>query len=78
MNENKNIILYKTFEFPLVIIQVYKDMVEKKEYVLSKQLMRSETSIGANVEEAMATKSKRDFIHKMSVASKEARETRIG
>lgn len=60
----------------MVIIQVYKDMVEKKEYVLSKQLMRSGTSIGANVEEAMATKSKRDFIHKMSVASKEARETR--
>lgn len=59
-----------------MIIQVYKDMVEKKEYVLSKQLMRSGTSIGANVEEAMATKSKRDFIHKMSVASKEARETR--
>lgn len=60
----------------MLIIQVYKDMVEKKEYVLSKQLVRSGTSIGANVEEAMAAISKRDFIHKMSVDSKEARETR--
>ena len=48
---------------------------EKKEYVLGKQLLRSGTSIGANVEEATAAQSKKDFISKMSIALKEARET---
>lgn len=51
-------------------------MTEHKEYVISKQLLRSGTSIGANVEEASAAISKKDFILKMSIASKEARETR--
>lgn len=76
VNDNRNIIQHRTFEFALMVIQVYKEMVEKKEYVLSKQLVRSGTSIGANVEEAMAAISKKDFIHKMSISSKEARETR--
>lgn len=48
---------------------------EKKEYVLSKQILRSGTSIGANVEEAIAAQSKKDFIAKMNIALKEARET---
>jgi len=48
---------------------------EKKEYVLSKQLLRSGTSIGANIEEAQAAQSKKDFISKMSIVSKEARES---
>lgn len=76
VNDSRNIIQHRTFEFALMVIQVYKEMVEKKEFVLSKQLVRSGTSIGANVEEAMAAISKKDFIHKMSVSSKEARETR--
>jgi four helix bundle protein len=55
---------------------LYQQLVSNKEYVLSKQLLRSGTSIGANIEEATAAISKRDFIAKMSIASKEARETR--
>ncbi len=51
-------------------------MVKEKEYVLSNQLLRSGTSIGANVSEASAAQTKRDFIAKMSIASKEARETK--
>ena len=71
-----NIILEKTFDFALNIIELYKKMTEQKEYVLSKQILRSGTSIGANVEEATAAISKKDFTAKMSIASKEARETR--
>ena len=51
-------------------------MLSHKEYVLSKQLLKSATSIGANVEEALAGQSKKDFISKMAIASKEARETK--
>ncbi len=51
-------------------------MIKEKEYVLSKQVLKSGTSIGANVEEALAGQSKKDFIAKMSIASKEARETK--
>jgi len=57
-------------------IEIYKEMKLQNEYVLSKQLLRSGTSIGANVEEALAGISKKDFIAKMSISSKEARETR--
>src|SRR5215204_2441417 len=74
--KTENKILELSFEFSLQIIQLYKVLVEKKEFVLSKQLLRSGTSIGANVEEAMAAQSRKDFISKMSIASKEARETR--
>ena len=66
----------RTFNFALLIIDVYKFLKMKNEYVLSKQLLRSGTSIGANVEEAEAGQSKKDFIAKMSIASKEARESR--
>lgn len=76
MNERRNIIQDKTFHFALMIIKIYKNMIEKKEFVLSKQLLRSGTSIGANVEEALAALTKREFAHKMSLSSKEARETR--
>lgn len=65
-----------SFEFALSVIGLYKYHVEKKEFVISKQLLRSGTSIGANVEEAIAAQSRKDFIAKMSIASKEARETR--
>jgi four helix bundle protein len=59
----------------LSIIDLYKSLVAEREYVLSKQLLRSGTSIGANVSEAAAAQSRKDFISKMSIASKEARET---
>lgn len=71
-----NAVLDKSYAFALEVIQVYKSMTEKKEYVLSKQLLRSGTSIGANVEEAQAAQSTKDFVNKLSIACKEARETR--
>lgn len=72
-----NIILDKSFEFAVRIVKLYKYLCEyKREYVLSKQLLRSGTSIGANINEAQAGQSKKDFIAKMCVASKEARETK--
>ncbi|MCH8903979.1 MAG: four helix bundle protein [Bacteroidetes bacterium] len=74
--KKENLILNRTFDFSIVIIGLYKTLIGKKEYVLSKQILRSGTSIGANVEEATAAFSKNDFAYKMSVASKEARETR--
>ena len=70
-----NIIREKTYQFSLKIIDLYQNLCKQREFVLSKQLLRSGTSIGANVEEATAAQSKKDFIAKMSIASKEARET---
>jgi four helix bundle protein len=77
MNENKdNIIVKKSYSFALEVIKIYKCLInERKEYVLSKQLLRSGTSIGANVHEAIASESKKDFIHKLAIAVKEARES---
>ena len=73
----ENIVLDKTTSFAVRIVNLYKHLCDvKKEYVLSKQLLRSGTSIGANVNEAQAGQSKADFIAKMSIASKEARETK--
>src|SRR5438045_6976760 len=76
MNEGKdNIIIQKSYAFALQIIQLYKSLMEKKEFVLSKQILRSGTSIGANIHEAVASESKKDFIHKLGMSVKEARET---
>jgi four helix bundle protein len=72
----KSIVGEKSFEFSLNVIELYQRLKSKNEFVLSKQLLRSATSIGANVEEALAAQSRRDFLSKMSIASKEARETR--
>ena len=72
---NNNVIQEKSFEFALSIISLYRRLVIDKEYIISKQLLRSGTSIGANIEEAMAGQSKKDFTAKMAIASKEARET---
>lgn len=74
--KNGNLIQEKSFQFSLHIIEIYKRIIQQNEYVLSKQLLRSGTSIGANVEEAIAAQSTKDFLHKMAIASKEARETR--
>ncbi len=71
-----NPILEKSYEFALNSISIYKDLIEKKEFVLSKQYLKSSTSIGANIEEAIGGISKRDFRAKMSIAYKEARETK--
>ena len=72
----ENLIQQKSFEFSLSIIELYKKLIAKKEYVISKQLLRSATSIGSNIEEAIGAQSRKDFLHKMSIASKEARETK--
>jgi len=73
--KNENLVKDKSFDFALLIIDCYKYLSSKNEYVLSKQLLRSGTSIGANIEEAQASQSRKDFLSKMSIASKEARET---
>ena len=73
--EKRNLIRDKTYKFSLQIIGLYKKLKDQNEYVLSKQILRSGTSIGANTEEASAAQSRKDFISKMSIASKEARET---
>lgn len=71
----KNIIQEKSFQFALSIIQLYKELSSKKEYVLSKQLLRSGTSVGANIREAKNAESKRDFIHKLAISQKECDES---
>ena len=72
-----NIIEQKSFEFAVRIVNLYKHLSEtKKEFVLSKQLLRSGTSIGANIAEAEQAQSTADFVSKMSIALKEASETK--
>ena len=71
--KSENKIVDMTFDFSIQIIRLYKELIQKNEFVLSKQLLRCGTSIGANVEEANAAQTKKDFIAKMSIASKEAR-----
>ena len=72
----ENVIVDKSFGFALKVIDLYKHLVyEKKEYVMSKQLLRSGTSIGANLREANLSISKKEFIAKTQIALKEASET---
>lgn len=71
-----NVIQDKSFAFAIRIVNAYKYLrSEKQEFVLSKQMLRSGTSIGANVEEAIGAQSPADFLHKLSISYKEARET---
>ncbi len=71
-----NVIKDKSYDFAVRIVNLYKHLSkEKREFVLSKQILRSGTSIGANVEEAVGGISKADFRAKLSIAYKEARET---
>lgn len=73
----KSIIEVKSFDFAIRIVKLYKYLCEeKKEYVLSKQLLRSGTSIGANVSEAQRGQTKPDFYAKIAISLKEANETR--
>lgn len=72
----KNIIKDKSFQFAIRIVKLYQYLVEtKKEFTLSKQLLRSGTSVGAMVREAEHAETKKDFIHKMAVAQKEINES---
>lgn len=70
-----NLIQNKSYQFALRIIKLCLWLKESKHYELSSQLLRCGTSIGATVEEALAGHSKKDFLHKMNIATKEARET---
>lgn len=70
-----NIIISKSFNLALEIISIYKYLISKREYVLSKQILRSGTSVGANIKEAVKGYSKNDFLYKMNIALKEANET---
>lgn len=66
----------KAFSFALDIIELYKNLtLKKREYVISKQILRSSTSIGANIKEGINGQSKKDFLSKMNIALKEAEET---
>lgn len=74
MKINNNIVKVKSFSFAVKINSVSRELQEIKQFVLADQILRSGTSVGANIEEALAAVSKRDFHAKMSIASKEARE----
>lgn len=72
----KNIIKDKSFDFAIRIVKLYQYLTtEKNEYILSKQLLRSGTSVGAMVRESEYSESKADFIHKLAIAQKESNET---
>ncbi|RXP46554.1 four helix bundle protein [Lutibacter sp. HS1-25] len=72
----ENVIQIKSYDFAVEVVKLYRLLIEeKKEFVLSKQLLRSGTSIGANIEEAIGGQSKKDFLAKLTIAYKEARET---
>jgi four helix bundle protein len=76
MIQARNIILNKTVEFSLALIQ-YSELLEgQRKYIVARQLLKSGTSIGANVHEAQNAESKIDFIHKFKIAAKEVEETR--
>lgn len=66
----------KSFQFSLLIISLYRELLAQHEYIISKQLLRSATSIGANITEAIGGESTKDFLHKLQIALKEARESR--
>ena len=72
----ESLIQQKSFAFALTTISLYRRLQIEKEFVISKQLLRRGTSIGANIEEATAAQSRKDFLSKMSIASKESRETK--
>ncbi len=76
MENKENPLRDKSYKFALRTVKLYKHLSEdKKEFVLSKQILRSGTSIGANIAEGSQAQSKPDFIHKLSIALKEAFET---
>ncbi|HRG26063.1 MAG TPA: four helix bundle protein [Chitinophagaceae bacterium] len=75
-DQKENIILRKAVEFSLLVIEYVELLELGKKYVIAKQLLRSATSIGANVHEAQNAESKADFVHKFKIAAKEVEETK--
>lgn len=79
MSEKQQPLKDKSFKFALRIIKLYRYLTEeKKEHVLSKQLLRSGTSIGANIREAQNAHSQADFVHKLSISKRNVLKTYIG
>ena len=76
IERKENIILTKTIAFSLLVIEYVELLEEKRKYVIANQLMKSGTSIGANIHEAQNAESKADFIHKFKIAAKEIEETK--
>jgi four helix bundle protein len=74
-NRHDSVVLKKSFEFAVKIVKFTSQLNHEKHFILSRQLLRSGTSIGANINEALAAYSKKDFIYKMMIALKEAQET---
>ncbi len=74
--KDDNVLQEKSYQFALRIVEIGYQLINNKEFILSKQLIRSGTSIGANVEEAIGAYSRKDFQHKLNIAYKEARETK--
>lgn len=72
---SEDIIKVKSFSFAIRNVNLYKTLLSRNEYVMSKQVLRSGTSVGANIREAKNAESKADFIHKMGISQKEADET---
>ena len=74
---DKNIVKEKSFNFAIKIVKLYRYLTEeKKEFVLSKQVLKSGTSVGANIAEAQQEQSKKDFLMKMNISLKECTETK--
>ncbi len=71
-----NLIVEKSFQFSVRVVFFCQKLIKNKEYIISRQLFKSATAIGANVEEALAAYSRKDFINKLSIAHKEARESK--
>lgn len=74
-NDKENLIVDLSFQFALKIISFSEELEENKKFVIARQLLKSGTSIGANIREAQNAESKADFIHKLKIAAKEADET---
>lgn len=73
--EKKNLILEKSFQFSLKIIELCEILEQNRKFVIANQLLKSGTSIGANIREAQNAESQQDFVHKLKIAAKEAEET---
>lgn len=74
-NQTENVIVKLSFQFALDVVQFAEQLEEKRKYVVAKQVLKSGTSIGANVREAQGAESRNDFIHKLKISYKEAEET---
>ena len=76
MLQRENAVLVKSIDFALMIIEFCEELEQKRYFVISNQLLRSATSVGANIHEAQHAESRADFVHKMKIASKELEETK--